>query len=133
VWSLVAGQIAAGVLSSVVLWKGYPDRVRLRFHRKEAKETFRDSRAYVSQAASSFLIENGHFVAVSAILGAAPMALYSMSYRLAQLPNLALSMPVADVALPAYVQLREDHERRLGVLVTMTRHSAIDGWTLRAS
>jgi lipopolysaccharide exporter len=122
VWALVAGQIAAGVLSSVVLWNSYPHRVRLSFHRPEARQTFTESRPYVSQAASSFLIDNGHFVAVSALLGAAPMALYTMSYRLAQLPNLALSAPVGDVALPAYVQLRDDKERRLGVFFTMTRH-----------
>jgi O-antigen/teichoic acid export membrane protein len=110
------------VISSIVLWNSYPHRVRLTFHRPEARQTFRESRPYVSQAASSFLIDNGHFVAVSALLGAAPMALYTMSYRLAQLPNMALSAPVGDVALPAYVQLRDDKERRLAVLLTMIRH-----------
>jgi O-antigen/teichoic acid export membrane protein len=122
VWSMVAGQLAAGVLAALVLWRVYPHKVRPRIHRPEARIAIRESRPYVSQAATSFLSENLHFVAVSAILGPSSMALYSMSYRLSELPNEALSERVAEATLPAYVRLRDQPKRAAATLMTSLRY-----------
>ena len=122
VWSLVAGQLAAGVLASLVLWRGFPHPISLRVHREEARIAIHESRPYVSQAATAFLSENLHFIAVSALLGPRAMALYSMSYRLSELPNQALSERVAEATLPAYVRLREDPARAAGTLMLSLRY-----------
>jgi O-antigen/teichoic acid export membrane protein len=71
------------------------------------------------------MIENLHFVAVSAVLGSAPMALYSMSCRLTELPNRAIAAPVSEAAFPAYVRLREDAQRRAQALVTSLRYVSL--------
>lgn len=122
VWSLVAGQLAAGILASLVLWRAYPHPVRIGIHRREAGTALRESRPYVSQAATAFLSENLHFIAVSAILGPRAMALYSMSYRLSELPNQALSERVAEATVPAYVRMREDPARAAGTLMIAIRY-----------
>lgn len=121
-WSMVAGQIAAGVLATIVLWRVYPYTLRPRFDRRLARRAFSESRPFVSQSASSFMIENLHFIAVSAVLGAESMALYTMSCRLTELPNRAIAAPVSEAAFPAYVRLRDDPRRRAAALVTSLRY-----------
>jgi lipopolysaccharide exporter len=71
------------------------------------------------------MIENLHFIAVSAVLGSEPMALYSMSCRLTELPNRAIAAPVSEAAFPAYVRLREDAERRSAALITSLRYVSL--------
>jgi lipopolysaccharide exporter len=121
-WSMVAGQIAAGVLATVVLWIVYPHPLRPQFDARLARMALAESRSFISQSSTSFMIENLHFIAVSAILGAQPMALYSMSYRLTELPNKALAGPVSEAAFPAYVHLRNEPARRAAALVTSLRY-----------
>ena len=121
-WSMVAGQLAAGVLATVVLWRVYPFALRPRFDRRLARRALAESRSFVSQSMSSFMIENLHYIAVSAILGSEPMALYSMSCRLTELPNKAVAGPVSEAAFPAYVRLRDDPERRAATLATSLRY-----------
>ncbi|HEY8581609.1 MAG TPA: oligosaccharide flippase family protein [Capillimicrobium sp.] len=122
IWSLVIGQIAAGVLATAVLWRAYPKPFRPQFHRREARIAFTESRPYVSQSVTAFFIENLHFIAVSAFLGAHAMALYSMSFRLSELPNKGLAQPVAEATLPAYVALRHDAQRGTTALLTALRY-----------
>ena len=121
-WSMVAGQLAAGVLATAVLWKAYPFVLRPRFDRRLARQALGESRSFVSQSMSSFMIENLHYIAVSAILGSESMALYSMSCRLTELPNKAVAGPVSEAAFPAYVRLREEPERRAATLATSLRY-----------
>jgi PST family polysaccharide transporter len=125
VWSMVAGQIAAGALAAAVLWRVYPFPLRPRFDRGLARRALSESRSFISQSSTSFTIENLHFIAVSAVLGSAPMALYSMSCRLTELPNRAIAAPVSEAAFPAYVRLREDAERRAQALVTSLRYVSL--------
>jgi O-antigen/teichoic acid export membrane protein len=125
VWSMVAGQIASGVLAAAVLWSVYPHPLRPLFDRVLARRALSESRSFISQSSTSFMIENLHFVAVSAVLGSAPMALYSMSCRLTELPNRAIAAPVSEAAFPAYVRLREHAERRAQALVTSLRYVSL--------
>jgi O-antigen/teichoic acid export membrane protein len=127
VWCMVAGQIAAGVLATIVLLVGYPHPLRLQLHRREARIAIHESRPYVSQAATSFLGDNLHFVAVSALLGSRAMALYTMSFRLSELPTRALAVPVAEATVPAYVRLRDEPGRAATALWTSMRFVALAG------
>jgi O-antigen/teichoic acid export membrane protein len=124
-WSMVAGQLASGVLASAVLWRVYPHPLRPHFDRRLARRALSESRSFISQSSTSFMIENLHFVAVSAVLGSEPMALYSMSCRLTELPNRAIAAPVSEAAFPAYVRLRDDHERRSMALITSLRYVSL--------
>ena len=121
-WSMVAGQLAAGLLATAVLWRAYPFPLRFGFDRGLARRALADSRAFVSQSMSSFMIENLHYIAVSAILGPESMALYSMSCRLTELPNRAVAGPVSEAAFPAYVRLRDEPQRRAATLATSLRY-----------
>lgn len=124
-WSMVAGQLAAGVLATVVLWRAYPHRLRPSFDGRLARKALSESRSFISQSSTSFLIENLHYVAVSAVLGSESMALYTMSCRLTELPNRAVAAPVSEAAFPAYVRLREDPDQRARALVTSLRYVSL--------
>lgn len=121
VWSIVIGQVASAIVSAAVLWVAYPRRLVPVFDRERARTAYRESRSFISQSASSFLSANLHFIAVSSVLGARPMAIYSTSYRLAIVPATALSGPVSEATFPAYVELREDRDRRTAALLTAVR------------
>ena len=121
VWSMVAGQLAAGLASNLVLWRAYPHSVRPGFHKPEARAAVSESRPFMLQAASSFFIENMDFIAVSSILGPAAMAIYTMAYRLTQLPYQALVQPVSEATLPAYARLRDDPARSASTMLGSLR------------
>jgi O-antigen/teichoic acid export membrane protein len=124
-WSMVAGQLASGLLATVVLWRVYPHSLRPRFDSRLARQAFSESRSFISQSSTSFMIENLHYVAVSAVLGSESMALYTMSCRLTELPNQAVAAPVSEAAFPAYVRLRDEPERRATALITSLRYVSL--------
>lgn len=134
IWALVAGQLTGAVLSALVGWAVTPRRVRPRFDPTSAREAFRTSRAYLGQGIVSFLSENLHLVAVAGLLGARPMALYSMSYRLTELPTKALAHPVSQATFPAFAHMasQEDEQRRRAMLISL-RYVALAGLPLLAT
>lgn len=117
-WALVVGQVGSTAASALTLYLLYPRRLRFRWDPPRARIAFRESRAFVSQSITAFFSENLHMVAVSGILGARAMALYSTSYRLAVMPSQALSGPVSEATFPAYAALRDDTGARTRALLT---------------
>lgn len=117
-WALVAGQVGSTAASALTLYLLYPRRLRFRWDPPRALAAYRESRSFVSQAVTSFFSENLHMIAVSGILGARAMALYSTSYRLAVMPSQALSGPVSEATFPAYAAMRDDHGARARALLT---------------
>lgn|GEM_PF-1434416 len=130
VWSLVAGQIVGTAASAIVLWRVTPYRLRPAFDLERARAAYRTARAFLSQAFTAFLSHNLHFTAVAGFLGAPAMGVYSMSYRLSELPTEALATPVAHATFPAFAQLRSEHERRLAAFLTSLRYVAFAGLPL---
>lgn len=133
VWALVAGQLAGALLSALVGWAVTPRRVRLRFHLASAREAFRTARAYLGQGIVSFLSENLHLVAVAGLLGARPMALYSMSYRLTELPTKALAHPVSQATFPAFAHMTSEQQARRRAMLVSLRYVALGGLPLLAT
>ena len=124
VWSLVAGQLAGTLLSAVVLWSLLPYRVRPSFDRASARRAYDGSRAFLSQALTAFASGNSHYLAVSSLLGSSAMGLYTMSYRLTELPVQGIATPIAHATFPAFAQLKSESERRRASLLTSLRFTA---------
>ena len=121
IWSMVAGQVAATLVSAAVLWGAYPGRLVPALDVGLARLAFRESRGYIAQGVTVFLSDNAHFIAVSSVLGARPMALYSTSYRIAMLPSTTLAGPVSEATFPAYAGLRDHPRRRTEALLVALR------------
>ena len=128
IWSLVVGMMAGTFMSALVLWRLTPRHAPLSVDLGLVRSAYREARPFVSQAVTSFLAYNGHLVAVAGVLGPRAMGVYSMSFRLAELPHLALTTPVSQATLPAYAQLRDEDERKRVALLTSLQYVALAGF-----
>ncbi len=112
IWSLVAGMVCGNVAFALTLWRLARTPVRPAFNRADASEAYRVARPFVTQASTEFLNGNIHFIAVSGVLGARAMGLYSMAFRLTELPAIGVATPVAVTTFPAFARMdRGDSER----------------------
>lgn len=110
VWSIVAGQIG-GILAQTAAAVGLaPYRVRPAFDRSSAREALSSGRGFIVQGVVAFLKENTDYLAVGRVLGARDLGLYSMGYRLSDLPWRALAEPVAEVTFPGFARMRHRGE-----------------------
>ncbi len=111
-WSLVIGQLVSGALSFAVLWVITPRRPRPCFHLSSFREAWHDSRQFMSQAVTQAALDSIPFVAVASLLGARPIALLNMGYRLGELPVRGVSIPVAEATYPAFARMRNGDATR---------------------
>jgi lipopolysaccharide exporter len=110
VWSLVAGQIAGVLTHTAMVLSLAPYRVRPAFDRVAAREAFTAGRGFVVQGGVAFISLNADYAAVGRTLGAGPLGLYSMGYRLGDLPTQAIADPAAQVSFPAFARMRHRGE-----------------------
>jgi lipopolysaccharide exporter len=110
VWSLVVGQIASTIGYGAALYSLAPYRVRPVFDRAEALSVFRSGRGFLLQGTLAFFEQNTDYIAVGNVLGSTQLGLYSMAYRLSELPNQSISEPVATVTFPAFARMRHRGE-----------------------
>jgi PST family polysaccharide transporter len=110
VWSLVAGQIAGLLMHTLLVVALAPYRVRPSFDRQVAREATSQGRGFVVQGGVSFLSQNADTLAVGRVLGAGPLGIYSMGYRLGQLPAQAFADPAVQVSFPVHARMRHRGE-----------------------
>ncbi|NUT54405.1 MAG: lipopolysaccharide biosynthesis protein [Thermoleophilia bacterium] len=107
VWSLVVGQIAGLVVFSIALYVLTPERVPPRFRREAARDAIRTGSGFLVQSGTVFVRQNADYVVVGHAFGSATLGVYSMAYRLGDLPYQAVADPVARVTFPTFARLRE--------------------------
>jgi PST family polysaccharide transporter len=119
VWSIVAGHLAGQAAMAVVL-VSLAGPVRPRFDRRMAGSLLHTSRGFLLQNAALLVQQHADYVAVGRMLGAAPLGLYSMAYRLSELPYLAVADPVTKVTFSAFSRRRsEGADVREGYLASL--------------
>jgi lipopolysaccharide exporter len=105
-WSIVAGHLAGTVAMTVVFLASARTRVRPAFDRTIVRSLFATSRGFLLQSTATLLQQNADYIAVGRTLGSTPLGLYSMAYRLSELPHLAVADPVARVTFPGFTRMR---------------------------
>jgi PST family polysaccharide transporter len=106
VWSIVAGQLGSYVVLVAALIAMTRDRPRPVYDRDVCRRLLARGRGFVAQGVFSFLQQNADYIAVGRVLGAAPLGLYSMAYRLGETPYNAVGDPVAQVTFPGFARMR---------------------------
>jgi lipopolysaccharide exporter len=106
VWSLAIGYIVGTAMTAVAFVALAPHRVRPAFDRGVARSLLSEGWGFVAQASFAFLRQNADYLAVGRVLGTQPLGVYSMGYRISELPYLALADPVSRVTMPAFAQMR---------------------------
>lgn len=110
VWSLVLGQVAGAVAFSVTQLVLSPYRVRPALDRTVARDALNTGRGFMLQGTITFLQENSAFFAVGRMLNTTQVGFFSMSYRLSELPYMAVADPVAKATFPGFARMRHRGE-----------------------
>lgn len=105
-WSLVAGHLVGSSLYGAALLRLTPYRVRPRFDRAIARDVLDTSRGFMAQGGLAFLRQNADYAAVGRVLGSAQLGIYSVAYRLSEIPSWAVADPVAKVTFPGFARMR---------------------------
>ena len=110
VWSLVAGWLAGWTAQAAALTALAPSRVRPAWDRAAARDVLGTSQGFMAQGALAFVQQNADFLAVGRMLGAGQLGLYTMAYRLAEIPYWAIADPAAKVTFPSFAGMHHRGE-----------------------
>ena len=110
VWALVFGQLAGTVAWAGALLASARTRIRPAFDRTVARTVLGSGRGFMAQGGLAFVKQNGDYAVVGHALGSGGLGVYSLAFRLAELPYWAIADPVAKVTFPAFARMRERGE-----------------------
>ena len=125
VWSLVLGRVAGYLLLLAVLVAGAPFHVRPRWERQVVHSLLRSGRGFLLQSLFSFIEQNADYAVVGRALGAQALGVYSMGFRIGELPYESVVQPVADVTFPGFARMQERGEWLDGPFLALLRLTSI--------
>lgn len=125
VWSLVGGQIAGALASTVLLIRLAPYRVSSTLDKTAARSLWRSGRGFMFQGGFSFVEQNADYLIVGNSLGPRALGLYSMAYRISELPYNAIVEPIAQTTFPGFARMRHRSEDVTPAFLTALRLIAL--------
>ena len=138
VYSLAVPTISAAVISSIWLWKESGWRPAWRWSNTEFKGIWGFSGNLTAFQFVVYFARNADSMIIGRMLGAAPLGIYSMAYKLMLFPVQNMTWVVGRVLLPRMSQLQHDPGRirdlyfkALGAVVTLSAPIMAGLWALR--
>ncbi len=110
-WALVAQQLTWGVVSVLVLWTASPWRPGLKVSRADFRSLLGFGANVVGSDVMSFLSRNTDNLLVGAFLGAGPLGLYAVGYRILDTSQTLLVNTARKLVFPTFSRLQADPER----------------------
>ena len=111
VWSLVYGQLAGTVLTTVLYWVVARTPVVFGFDRQQARSLIRYGSALTGVALLSFAMFNTDYLFIGIRRGDVQLGLYTLAYRLPDLLVLALCNVISEVLFSSLSRLQHARER----------------------
>ena len=111
VWSLVAQQISYGIVSVLMLWTVSPWRPGFQWSRADFRELFAFGSNVVGSDVLNFLSRNSDNLLVGAVLGAGPLGLYAVGYKILDTTQTLLVNAARKLAFPVFSRIQHDRER----------------------
>ena len=124
VWALVAQQVAAAVLSVLLLWRISPWRPGRSFSWPDFRDLFRFGINVVGSDFLSFLSRNLDNLLIGAVLGTVPLGLYAVGYRILAVSQTLLLNVARRITFPAFARLQHDPARLVRAYFRVTRTGA---------
>ncbi len=126
VWSLVAGQLAAAVVTALVYWLVSPFRPSPRlFSWRLLRELAVYGRHVTAANLVALVDQNVDTATVGRLLGAADVGFYNLAWRLSNLPATGIGYVLGRVMFPAYATLHDDLPAFRGAFLTNVRRVAL--------
>lgn len=110
VYSIVAGQLLGIAAYGATLATLSPYRVRPAFDRSKARDLFGTGTGFLAQTSMGFLREQGVYFIIGRLLGAGPLGIFSVAFRIGDLTYAGLADPIAKVTFPAFSRARHRGE-----------------------
>ncbi|HJW90701.1 MAG TPA: lipopolysaccharide biosynthesis protein [Anaerolineales bacterium] len=108
VWSLVWGQVAGTLATTLLYWQVVSWRPRLSIDPKIAMELLRYGGQLVLLNLAGYLLMNLDYVFIGNRLGAGPLGFYTMAFRIPELVILNVCYVISQALFPAYARLQHD-------------------------
>lgn len=125
VWSIVVGFVGGIAVYAAALVLSAPVRVRPCWDLAVARDMFRTGQGFLVQGGLGFVQQNVDKLAVGGALGSTQLGYYSMSYRLSELPYMAIAEPVARVTFPEFARMHHEGEDVAPAFLAVLRLIAI--------
>lgn len=110
-WSLVAGMLAASLVSSAVVFWFCPWRPSRPRRGSGAGSMVRFGGHVLAFNIMDYFASNADYLLIGRYIGAGPLGLYTRAYSLFRLPVSQIRVPLAAVALPALSALKDQPAR----------------------
>lgn len=111
VWALLVGHLASTVVRSAASYVVAPHRPRPNFDRDTLKELFHYQFGATGTPFLLVMIFGAHAIVLGKLVSKAAVAVYDSAGRLAKLPEDIFLRVLGPVAIPAYVQVKDDRAR----------------------
>ena len=124
-WSLVANEIAYGIVSVFTLWTVSPWRPGFQWSRTDFRELFGFGSNVVGSDVLNFLSRNSDNFLVGAFLGLGPLGLYGIGYKILDTTQTLLVNAARKLAFPVFSRIQGDpvaHPARLRSSQSRTEH-----------
>jgi PST family polysaccharide transporter len=130
VWSLVIGQISGAVVYTALLVSLAPYRVTPGLDGETARSLWKSGWGFMLQGGASFVEQNADYAVIGIKVGSQQLGLYSIAYRIAEIPNNFIVEPVAQATFPGFARMRERGEDVAGAFLMTLRLTALCAFPL---
>ena len=113
IYSLALGLIASALLEVILSFVLIKLRPKLAFNRNYLREIFHKGKWITGASIFNYFGENGDNIVVGKLLGATPLGIYQMAYRVSITPITEVSDVVNKVIFPIYSKIGDDKKRLL--------------------
>lgn len=124
-WALVGQLVGSVTLSTVMLWKVSPWRPGRQVSWVRFRELFSFGLNIVGSDLLSFLSRYSDNFLIGMFLGAVPLGLYAVGYRLLEVSQSILVNVARKIAFPAFSRLQVDRDRMVRAHLRLTRVSSL--------
>jgi PST family polysaccharide transporter len=124
-WSLVLGRVVGELVFPTLLVVMAPHSTRPSYQRRVAVSMLRSGRGFIAQSVFSFVEQNSDYAVVGRTLGAKALGIYSLGFRIGQVPYSSIVEPVAQATFPGFARMRERGEDLGGAYLTLLRLSSV--------
>jgi len=111
VWALVYGTLCGTFLGVVLWWIGFRWRPSFSFSRQKFLDLFRFGANVMGTGIVSYCHQNVDYLVIGRRLGASPLGIYTLAFKLVSLPLTKISYVVTGVTFPAFSRMQDDDAR----------------------
>lgn len=122
---LIYGMLAGAILEVAISFVFCNPRPRFSMNKLYVKEIINRGKWVTGAGVFEYIFREGDDIVVGRLLGAGPLGLYQMAYKIATLPITEVADVISKVTLPVYVKISDDKRRLKKAYLKITLSSVV--------